>query len=105
MNKFEELIKEYRELVQYFLKNNNCFRLEDSNIGILKEHIIKLLSKYAFLDVKEKLKLYKTLNLIITDENRYTSKRVIIRNNEKKRERIFIINMKTYNIINSIFSK
>jgi hypothetical protein len=99
--KFLELIKEYFDLVEFFIaRPGKYYKLDSGNIGILREHIEKVLSRYAFLEVNQKLKLYKTLNLIVTEEGLYTSRHVIMRNNEKIRERLFVINMKTYHTLN-----
>jgi hypothetical protein len=98
-DKIKSLIVEYVKLVDFLIDEDLIYRFNDGSIGVERESLDKLLDKHAFFKVKEKLKLWKTLNFIVTEEKLYTKKKRIIKDNERVRIRFYIINKKTYSIL------
>lgn len=66
--------------------------IENDRIIIEKEYFKKLLEKYAYMNFKDKTKVYKDLNFIIHDKNNYT----LPCRESGKTVRKVVINYKTY---------
>jgi hypothetical protein len=90
---------EYLAIVDFLIENNSYYKLKSENIANDKEYIKYLMSiNNNCFDFSKKLKLWKQLNLIVTEGRRFTSKITI----NSKREHVIIFNMKTYEILKEI---
>jgi len=101
-NIFKNLIVEYVNIVNFLMDEGKIYWLYDGNIGIERPVIDKLIEKHAYIKGRKKLKLWKTLNLLITEKDLYTDKKWIYKENKKVRMRVYVINIKTYYILKSI---
>ena len=100
MTLLEDVLKEYLLFVDFFKKK---YGVEKERIIIDKEKFKKLLEKYPYLEFKEKIRIYKDLNLIIHDKKSYSiSYRDPIL---KKTVRKVMINYRTYETIKLFFNK
>jgi hypothetical protein len=103
-DKIKDLFLEYIRLVEFLIDENLIYRFKDSNIAVERNILRKLLDKHSFFNVREKLKLWKILNFIITDNDLYTTKKMVIKNNERVRIRFYLLNMNTYKILKNVFN-
>lgn len=95
----KNLIIEYINIVDLILSKNKFYNLKDGNIGIEISILDKLLCKHAYLKSRKKLKLWKTLNLIITEKDLYTCKKRVIKDNQRIRTRFYVINLNTFHVL------
>ncbi|MEN8904454.1 MAG: hypothetical protein ABF289_00685 [Clostridiales bacterium] len=100
----KNLVAEYLSIIDFLIKENSIYKFEDGNIGIEINCLNKILDKYSFITVRQKLKLWKTLNMIITDNDLYTTKKWIIQDNEKVRIRVYLVNLKTFYTLKNVFN-
>lgn len=69
---FDMLINEYKTIVKYFLDTDQCLKISEERIYIDKEAITSKLEKYPYLPPTEKLKYWKRLRLLDSENGRLT---------------------------------
>jgi hypothetical protein len=95
-DKYSMILKEYLNIVTLIIESDNFYMIENEKIAVEKELVVKLLTKHNYLNLKEKLNLWRTLNFFYSENNRYTVKRVVEKNDSKIRTRFMVINTKPF---------
>lgn len=90
MNLLELVTNEFIQIVEHISNDSDVI---NDRIIIERERFRNLLSKYAFMNFREKTKVYKNLNFIIHDKNNYT---MPCKDENKRTVRKVVINYKTY---------
>ena len=85
-----KLVREYFKIIEYLNQHKCCKNILDEII-VDKKLLMAILKQDTYLKAREKLKLYKTLNLIKTETGHYTLKRVL----EGESKRCIVFNKKT----------
>jgi hypothetical protein len=95
----KEYMLEYIDIVDLIIKNNSYYKLKSENIAIEKDYLKDImLKRFIYYDFSKKLKLWKQLNLIVTEGRRFTSKITI----NSKRKPVIVFNIKTYKILKDV---
>jgi hypothetical protein len=90
---------EYIKIVELILSENKFYLAPTNNIAFEKDYIEHLLNRNTkFRDSKNKLKMWKTFNWIITEEKRLTSKVTI----DGKRRHVIVFNIKSFKLLQEI---
>ncbi|MEN8905411.1 MAG: hypothetical protein ABF289_05580 [Clostridiales bacterium] len=102
IDKYSMILNEYFNIVALLINNENFQSKSNNFMYVEKDILINLFKKHSYLTVNEKLRVWKTLYFLISDKNRYTIKRVVEKDNLKKRTRLIIVNVKTYRLFNKL---
>ncbi|MEN8905631.1 MAG: hypothetical protein ABF289_06685 [Clostridiales bacterium] len=94
-----DYIVEYIYIIDDLIKNKSFYKAAKENIAIDKDYVEYLLSRNTlFRDGKNKLKLWKQLNLTVTEEGRLTSKITL----NGVRTHVVVFNMQNYKLLKEI---
>ena len=97
MDNLQMLIVEYKKIMNFLFENKKYHELKDKNIIAVEKLVLDtLLKKYTYMELKPKLKTWRTLNFLLAEKNRFTTKRWIEKNGELNRLRVYTINKTTF---------
>lgn len=94
----ETIVKEFVTIVELLEQYKP---IENDRLIIEREEFKNLLEKYAYMNFRQKTKIYKQLNFIIHDKNNYT---MPCKTQDKKTARKVVINYQTYLVIKELYN-
>lgn len=99
----EIFVSEFLNIMEHVVSEGLGVRQKDGSLAVDKELIMKYMRQNMYEESTKKLWVWRGLNWIITEDNRFT-KLCRASENEKKYKRMIAVDMKVYETLKSIIT-